>query len=48
MESQLCIERIEAKEELNGITEINLDQIKGYFFGKPCDFASFFKEYVEV
>ncbi len=48
IELKLCIEGIETEEELNRIREINPDYIQGYFFGKPCDFASFFKEYVEV
>lgn len=43
---KLCIEGIETQEELNRISEINPDYIQGYFFGKPCDFESFWNEYV--
>ncbi len=43
---KLCIEGIETQEELNRISEINPDYIQGYFFGRPCDFESFWKEYV--
>ncbi|MDE7210043.1 MAG: GGDEF domain-containing phosphodiesterase, partial [Lachnospiraceae bacterium] len=43
---KLCIEGIETQEELNRIREMNPDYIQGYFFGKPCDFDSFWREYV--
>ncbi len=43
---KLCIEGIETQDELNRISEINPDYIQGYFFGRPCDFESFWKEYV--
>lgn len=46
IELKLCIEGIETQEELNRISEINPDYIQGYFFGRPCDFESFWREYV--
>ncbi|MGN1180784.1 MAG: EAL domain-containing protein [Suilimivivens sp.] len=44
---KLCIEGIESKQELDKICEINPDYIQGFYFGKPCPFATFIKEYVE-
>lgn len=44
---KLCIEGIETQDELNRISEMNPDYIQGYFFGKPCDFSSFWREFIE-
>ena len=44
---KLCIEGIETKQELLRISEINPDYIQGYYFGKPCPFDTFLKEYIE-
>ncbi len=43
---KLCIEGIETKEELNKICGINPDYIQGYYFGKPCRFDQFAKEFI--
>lgn len=44
---KLCIEGIETQDELNRIRGINPDYIQGYFFGRPCDFNSFWREFIE-
>lgn len=44
---ELCIEGIETEEELKKISSMNPDYIQGYFFGKPCDYETFEKNYVK-
>lgn len=41
-----CIEGIETKEELDKICGISPDYIQGYYFGKPCPFEQFVKDFV--
>ena len=43
---KLCVEGIETKEELNRICGIEPDYIQGYYFGKPCSYASFKNDYL--
>lgn len=43
---KLCIEGIETKVELDKICEMGPDYIQGYYFGKPCPFASFMSDFV--
>lgn len=44
---KLCVEGIETKEELLKICGINPDYIQGYLFGKPCDYETFYKEFIK-
>ena len=43
---KLCIEGIETKIELDKICEMGPDYIQGYYFGKPCPFATFMNDFV--
>ena len=45
--TKFCIEGIETSQELNKICGIGPDYIQGYYFGKPCPFDEFTKNYIE-
>lgn len=47
IDSKFCIEGIETEEELNKICKMGPDYIQGYFFGKPCAYENFVKDYVK-
>lgn len=47
IDSKFCIEGIETEEELNKICKMGPDYIQGYFFGKPCAYEIFVKDYVK-
>ena len=44
---KLCIEGVETEAELAKICGINPDYIQGYYFGKPCDYATFEREHLK-
>lgn len=44
--SKLCIEGIETREELDRISALNPDYIQGFYFGKSYPGATFLAEYV--
>lgn len=46
--SKMCIEGIETKEELERICTLNPDYIQGYYFGKSYPGATFLAEYVNI
>ena len=46
--SKLCIEGIETKEELERICKLNPDYIQGYYFGKSYPGATFLAEYINT
>lgn len=41
-----CVEGIETQEELDQIRKLSPDYIQGYYFGKPCNKATFLEEFV--
>lgn len=43
-----CIEGIETQDELDKICGISPDYVQGYYFGKPCPFDQFMKEFVQT
>lgn len=43
---KLCIEGIETKLELEKICEMGPDYIQGYYFGRPCTFDDFMRDFV--
>ena len=47
IDSKFCIEGIETEEELNKICKMGPDYIQGYYFGKPCSYGDFMKDYVK-
>lgn len=47
IDSKFCIEGIETEEELNKICKMGPDYIQGYYFGKPCPYDNFVKDYVK-
>ena len=46
--SKLCIEGIETKEELERICTLNPDYIQGFYFGKSYPGPTFLAEYVNT
>lgn len=44
----LCIEGIETDQELDRISGIQPDFIQGFYFGKPCAFEQFVRDYVKA
>lgn len=46
IDSKLCIEGIETKQELNKICQMGPDYIQGYYFGKPCPLEDFMRDFV--
>ena len=44
---KLCIEGIETEEELKRICSVEPDYIQGYFFGRPCDYDTFGKNFIK-
>lgn len=47
IDSKLCIEGIETKEELNKICEMGPDYIQGFYFGRPCPLEVFLRDFVD-
>ena len=47
VQSRFCIEGVETKEELETISRMGPDYVQGYFFGKPCPFEDFMKNFVD-
>lgn len=45
--AKICIEGIEAKEELDEIVKMNPDFIQGYYYGRPCSQTEFMKRFVD-
>ena len=43
---KLCIEGIETNQELMRICQINPDFIQGFYFGRPCAFDEFMRDFV--
>ena len=46
--SKMCIEGIETRDELERICELDPDFIQGYYFGKPYPESEFFSRYVHT
>lgn len=46
IDMKLCIEGIETRSELDKISEMGPDYIQGYYFGKPCNYDDFMKQFV--
>lgn len=44
---KFCVEGIETKEDLDKISMIHPDLIQGYYFGKPCTYEDFMKQFVD-
>ena len=47
VQSGFCIEGIETEDELVRISNIGPDYVQGYYFGKPCPFDDFMKNFIE-
>lgn len=45
---KLCIEGIETIGELDNINRLKPDYIQGYYFGKPCPYEDFSRQYINV
>ena len=39
-------EGVETEQEAKRLSELGCDVLQGYLFGKPCDYETFFKEYI--
>lgn len=44
----ICIEGVETAEELSAVRKLSPDYIQGYFFGRPCDYDTFFNTYIKA
>ena len=44
----ICIEGVETAEELSAVRKLYPDYIQGYFFGRPCDYDTFFNTYIKA
>ena len=44
---KVCVEGVEAVEELTEIERLSADCIQGYYYGKPCEKQAFYKDFVE-
>ena len=42
---QVCLEGVETCEELEIISQMGLDFIQGYYFGKPLDTTNFYETF---
>lgn len=45
--TKFCIEGIETSQELDKICGIGPDYIQGYYFGRPCSYSDFTKNYID-
>lgn len=46
IDMKLCVEGIETRNELDKISEIEPDYIQGYYYGKPCNYADFVRQFL--
>ncbi len=46
MNLHMCVEGVETVQELSMVLDLSPDFIQGYYYGKPCSYEEFLKQYV--